>query len=128
MTNTIKALIREHSIEYTRTYELTRESLEAYASLKPSARSLLWALLDKVNAGCDLESIVVNATYKDLSMDRNLFSRYRKELVVAGFLQYDLSDHYINPNMINYHNRRQMDWLKSLFGLKKKPEVNFGDK
>jgi hypothetical protein len=114
-------------LQRKRTYQLTQEAMMAFGELPKGARKLLFEILSHVKPGCTLEDLVVTGEYADFGYERRQhFYRDRKALIDADFLCYQDKDHYVNPVMIGYETRRQLDWLHSLFNLKKKPVVNMG--
>ena len=116
----IKRQIEENKFDRVRKFEFTLHSVDVYATTSKRARQLLKDIIAKVRSGCDLESLVVTGTYKDFRYDyAPHFTKDRKELVTNGFIIMDKQEMFVNPVMINYLSRRQVDWLEAYFKLKK---------
>lgn len=123
----IRLKTSEHFLLSVRKYSISLPAMELYGDLSKNARGLLNILLEKIGSGSDMESIVVTGTYHDLGYeDKTYFYRARKELVKIGFISYHEQDHFVNPVYVDYLSRRQRDYLRLKYGIRKERTASFG--
>ncbi len=116
----IKDCIAKAKANKSRRFGMTREGLIARDNTSKRARKLLDDIIDRVGTAPDLESLVVTGTYGDFWYDhRQHFSRDRKELVDRGLLLIEDQEMFVNPDLIQYMTRRQMDWYHQYFRMTK---------
>ena len=127
MINYIKRLLHKDYTDRARKFELSRDSLKAFGKLKPSSQDLLLDMVEKVGAGLNVEDLIVTGDYKDFGFKhKQAFYRCKKELSDAMFIVYQGQDHYVNPVMLGYNTRRQIDCFHRIFKIKVEAPVNMG--
>lgn len=127
MISHIKKYLSQSYDSSSRKFELTYESMIAFNGLRRRSADLLIEMLSRVRPGFNPEDLVVTGDYKAFAFNhKQHFTRARKELVDAGFIVYEGQDHYVNPVMIGYNSRRQLDFFYKFFGIKKEIAVNLG--
>lgn len=127
MINHIKNAVYNDYVNRVRKFELSIDSLRAFAKLKPTSQDLLLSIVQKIGAGVYPEHVIVTGDYKTFGFKRKqTFYACRKELVDTGFIIYEEQDHYVNPAMFGYTTRRQLDSFHRIFKIKKEYPVNMG--
>lgn len=127
MLEQIRALFQKRSSQRTRRFFITIDSLSVYGSLPNSAQSLLLKMLKKIRSDCDINALIIQGDYRDFGYpQRQNFYRDRSKLVDAGFLIYEKDAHFVNPCMLEYHNKKQRLYLINHFRTSNSFTPNFG--
>jgi hypothetical protein len=127
MIETIKRLISRDYKTRVRKFELPMSSIKALRKLSPKSHDLLIDIIEQVGAGLEVDNLIVTGNHEDFGFKhKHAFYRSRSELVKAGFIVHDRQDHYVNPVMIGYNTRRQLDCFYRLFKIKTETPVNMG--
>jgi hypothetical protein len=108
MIDKIKALFIRNSRQRRRRFLISVDALEAYGDLSKSSQALLRDILRRIKSDEDIYALIVTGMYDEFGYKhRTGFYRDRKRLREAGFLIYQHDHHFVNPCMLEYHNKKQ---------------------
>lgn len=116
----IKGLFFYKAQNRERSFEITKEGIRRMLRLSPKAGELLIMIINRIEPDATLESFIVTGTYQDFLYDkRQAFYRDRDRLVDAEFLYVEGDRYLVNFCLLDYTSRRQRDYFRELFGIKK---------
>lgn len=103
------------------------ESLDMYNSISGNSQHALLCILRTIKYRCDLDAIKIDFGYdQSIYGNRVNYSRCKEDLLSRRFIIEYNGNHYVNPFMINYFSRRQLEYFSGYFNVKKSTKANFG--
>lgn len=104
-------------------YTITHDGLVRFNELPTGSRELLLKLLTLIDHKCDVESFIFKVKIQEIGYsDHSNFYRARKPLIDREFIFCENGKYIVNPDMINYYSRRQLDYVYKHFKIKKEIE------
>ena len=118
----IKRFMTDKSINYSVKFTIDKNHLEAFIELNKYEQKLLYLLVTQVTRKPVNESgLWIKAGFTELGLARGYHTRYgkaRERLIEDGWIEYKDKRYLVNPSKIDYLNKRQMDHLRGVYGLK----------
>ena len=105
-------------------YTITHDGLKQFSELPKASQELLLKMLTCIKHQCDMNAFIITVDISKLGFNNaTYFYRVRKPLIDRGFICCENKQFIINPYMINYYSRRQLEYVYKLFGINQ--EITF---